>query len=291
MTDILITGATGLLGSTLAPALAALGHRVVRHGRHRVADLQADLCDADAVQRLLQAAQPQVVVHLAALTQVDACEATPDAAYRANVLAVQYLADGLARWRPHSHLVYLSTDQVYDGLGPHAEDRLKITNTYAFSKLAGELAAGRASSTVLRTNFFGPSRCDGRASLTDWLFDALCAGRTIPVFDDVLFSPVAINTLVAMIAACVEQRPAGVFNLGSRDGLSKADFAFAFADAVGLSSASLQRSASTRLASLTAYRPKDMRMDSQRFERTLGLRLPRLIDDIHQCGSLYLART
>ena len=287
MARILVTGATGLLGMSLAPLLAQRGHTVLRHGFRAGDDAglqRADLRDRAATAAMLDAAQPDVVVNLAALTNVDTCEADPHAAYQLNTASVENLAHWL-RGRAGKHLVHISTDMLYDGPGPHRESGITIRNTYAFSKVAAEIAAGAVPSTVLRTNFFGRSRCPGRASFSDWLAGALRARTPVTVFDDVYFSPLSINTLCAMIARVAEDKPAGVFNLGSREGMSKADFAFALADALGLSTDAMARGQSG--AALKAYRPKDMRMDSSLFEHTMGLQLPALIDELHSLRSDY----
>lgn len=286
MATIVVTGATGMLGSTLAPLLAAAGHTVLRHGHSGAADLQADLCDYHATAAMLDAAQPDCIVNLVALTNVDTCERDPQAAYLLNTASVEHLA----RWmkgHPACHLVQISTDHLYDGPGPHDEQQLTIRNTYALSKLAGELAAGCVPSTVLRTNFFGRSRCAGRVSFSDWLYGALRAGTPVTVFDDVQFSPLSLETLCAMIARVVEQRPPGVYNLGARDGMSKADFAYALAAALQLPDRALRRALSSASAALSARRPTDMRMDSARFEQALGVRLPTLNDEILSLRSVY----
>jgi dTDP-4-dehydrorhamnose reductase len=295
MAQVLVTGATGLLGHALVPALAALGHAVLRHGHQAAADrpcdLHADLTRAEATEAMLSIARPEVIVNLAALTDVDACELEPERAHRLNVRSVQNLAAWVQRQAGGCHLLHLSTDQVYDAegdrAGPFGEDQVTIRNHYAASKLAAELAASVVPATVLRSNFFGRSRCPRRASLTDWLWQSLSAGRAIQVFDDVLFSPLSIDTLCGLVACCLAQRPVGVFNLGSHDGMSKADFAFAFAAAAGLPSSAMQRGRSSEMTRLKARRPADMRMDPRRIEQTLGRRLPRLIDEINFTGAQY----
>ena len=287
MATILVTGATGLLGCTLVPLLAARGHTVLRHGFRAGADVHADLRDPGQTNAMLEHARPDCIINLAALTNVDTCESDPQAAYLLNVAGVANLAAWMRASAPACHLVHISTDQVYDGPGPHAESALTIRNTYAFSKLAGELVCAGVPSTVLRTNFFGRSRCANRASFSDWVVGSLRAGAPITVFDDVLFSPLAIDTLAGMIELVACKRPQGVFNLGSREGLSKADFAFALAAALQLPAASMARGLSAAHTGLTARRPGDMRTDSSRFERTLGVQLPTLIDQIHSLRSDY----
>lgn len=288
MARLLLTGASGLLGSSLLPLLAARGHEVVPHGFRAApaGGVQADLRDPVATAAMLDAAQPDCIINLAALTNVEACEADPQAAYLLNVLPVENLVQWL-RGRPGHHLVHISTDQLYDGPGPHAEAQLTIRNTYALSKLAAELAAGAVPSTVLRTNFFGPSRCPGRTSFSDWLLQGLRSGAPVPVFEDVQFSPLSIASLCDLIERVVQARPCGVFNLGARDGMSKADFAFALARVFDLPADGLKRSRAADAAGLKAARPTDMRLDSSRFEHAMGLRLPALIDEIQSLRSAY----
>jgi dTDP-4-dehydrorhamnose reductase len=250
-------------------------------------DVCANLADATEVSAALDPVSPEVIVNLAALTDVDECERAPNAAYRANTRIVM----NLARWihgRPGRpcHLIQLSTDQVYDGAGPHREDDVSLTNYYAFSKYSGELAAALVESTVLRTNFFGRSRRANRSSISDWLYSSLIGGRSITVFDDVRFSPLSLPTLVGLLEVVVRTRNVGVFNLGSTTNMSKADFAFSFAQALDLPVDLMSRGSSDS-ARLTAYRPKDMSMDCSGFQEAFQVRLPTLTQEIQLLRETY----
>jgi dTDP-4-dehydrorhamnose reductase len=180
---------------------------------------------------------------------------------------------------------------VYDAQegssGPFPENLASVYNTYGFSKIAAEFAALQVRACALRTNFFGKSERSGRLSFSDWLYQALSNTQQINVFEDVLFSPLGMPTLVQQLANIVQQQPIGVFNLGSREGLSKADFAFAFAEAAGLPTDSMTRATSSASTQIQAYRPKDMRMDSSQLEALLGVTLPTLREEIQQCGRTY----
>jgi dTDP-4-dehydrorhamnose reductase len=287
MARMLVTGATGLLGTTLVPLLAARGHVITRHARSAAADLRFDLTDRAATRAGVARAAPEVVINLAALTDVDRCEADPPLAYTQNVRSVENLCSALEE-HGGTFLVHISTDQLYDGAGPHAEDDVRLTNYYAYSKRMGELVAERVAAAILRTNFFGRSRAPGRTSLSDWIESKLEAGEPLTVFSDVLFTPLAIESLSANIALAAERRLAGLFNLGSRDGMSKADFAFRVAETLGMPATRMKRGRSSD-ARLGAYRPTDMRMDSSRFESAFGVRLPRLEDEISTLRSIHHA--
>jgi dTDP-4-dehydrorhamnose reductase len=288
MANVLVTGATGLLGSALVPLLEGRGHEVTRLGHSHAADINADLVSYEQTTRVLGQIRPGIIINLMAQTDVDRCETHPQEAYLLNVKPVENLCSWIRTAGAHCHLIQISSDQLYDGPGPHSEDKVTIRNYYAMSKLAGELAAARVSSTILRTNFVGRSVREGRASLSDWLYDALRRGESINVFDDVLFSPLSISTLCDCIERCMVKRHVGVFNLGSHDGMSKADFAFAFADAIGLSTTNLVRNSSSVLSSLAARRPTDMRMQCDKFERHMKINLPQLLDEIQALADDYL---
>lgn len=280
MANVLVTGATGLLGSALVPLLKERSHEVTSLGHSLVTDINADLVSYEQTARALDQISPEIIINLTALTDVDRCEAHPQDAYLLNVKPVENLCGWIRTAGAHCHLIQISSDQLYDGLGPHSEDKVTIRNYYAMSKLAGEFAAGLVSSTILRTNFVGRSVREGRASLTDWLYRALARGELINVFNDVMFSPLAISTLCECLERCVVKRPVGVFNLGSHDGMSKADFAFAFADAIGLSTTNLVRNSSNTDITLAARRPIDMRMRCDKFEDRMKVKLPWLLDEI-----------
>ncbi len=272
----LILGGTGLLGPYLQDAFAADGPAMVvgrTKGPHRV-----DILDKDAMAALIQAEQPDTVINAVALTDVDACERDPERADALNRGPAAALAEILA---PRACLVHLSTDQVYPGnAGPYEEDRTDPINVYGRTKLAGELAAStHQNSLVLRVNFFGRSRTAGRFSLSDWLTQSAREGRAITLFSDSLFSPLRMETLAGITRNLVADGIRGTYNLGSRDGASKAWFARRLAAALNLPLTNATEGVSADLPG-RAPRPKDMRMDVAKLETAAGLELPTLAQEI-----------
>jgi dTDP-4-dehydrorhamnose reductase len=287
MENILITGATGLLGSSLVPYLKNCGYKIITHGYTSQADFMFDLSDRVKSFEILEQIQPSVIINLVSLTSVDICEEQVHMAYLANTRTVENLANWLLTSGSDCHLVQISTDHVYDGAGPHKEDDITITNTYAFSKYGGELAALRVPSTILRINFVGRSQVSFRESLTDWVYKSMTGGRHVNVLDDVYFSPLSIKTLGKMIELVVQKKPIGIYNLGSHNGMSKADFDFAFAECLKLPTNTMTPIKTSEATFLKAYRPKDMRMDSSKFENALCVKLPHLTDIIQQVAQEY----
>ena len=288
---LLLLGSTGLLGTSLVRHFHASGYDVHSHSLNKNSEYQADLTNFQETNELIKKVKPTAIVNLVALTDVDLCEAHPNKSYLVNVHSIENVVAAINESSPQSHLIHISTDQVYDGAGLHLEQNISLTNYYAFSKYAAELCASAIGATVLRTNFFGRSLCQDRASITDWIFESLKSKKSIQVFDDVLFSPLSILTLSKMITLCVQDMPAGIFNLGSHGGMSKADFAFAFANRIGLFSGSMSRVKTSDVGFLKTYRPKDMRMNLLAFEKRLSIKLPQLIDEINLVAKDYYENT
>ena len=276
---ILVMGADGMLGRTLCPGLSSAGHRVLRQSRRAGADICFDPLDAAAVRAAISASRPDVVVNLIAESNVDACQTDMRRAYLANVAVVDTLVSVIADVSTATHLVHISTDHLYDGPGPHAESSVLPINAYALSKRTGELEALRAGATVMRTNFFGRSHASQRLSFSDWIVGALTNGKTITAFGDVRFSPLHMNTLTQCISEAVRQRHPGVFNVGSRNGLSKAEFAIQLAQGLNLDR-NLIRVGTVADVKLSAPRPTDMTMDVTAFESQFNLELPTLPTEI-----------
>jgi dTDP-4-dehydrorhamnose reductase len=148
---VLVTGAGGQLGLDTVAACIAAGDDVVGAVR---ADL--DCTDRQAVLAAITSLRPDAVIHCAAWTAVDACEADEARAELHNATAVRWVAE--ACQRANAHLVHVSTDYVFDGTldRPYREhDTTNPQSVYGRSKLAGEteaLALG-AQATVVRTSW------------------------------------------------------------------------------------------------------------------------------------------
>ena len=287
MSSIVVTGANGMLGSSLIPRLLVGGHRVVSVGRTSAAKTTIiDYESIESVYAVLDEINPDIIINLAALTNVDECERCPHDAYTANVGIVESLVSWIKKSK-NCHLVQISTDQVYDGLERPIEKNIKILNHYAFSKYAGEIVARGVSSTILRTNYFGRSLNPSRRSFSDWAVGELRMGRKMTLFSDVFFSPLALDTLCNYICLIIKNPVQGTFNLGSKNGFCKADFVISLAALLNLSIANTQKGSVTEF-DLNAPRPSDMRMECSKFERTINLKLPTLDEEIKSIEKDYL---
>jgi dTDP-4-dehydrorhamnose reductase len=135
---VLVTGAAGMLGSAVLAALDNTGAQVVRTDI-KPGWLQLDVRDREAVAHVIGVFGPDLVIHLAAETSLEACEADPDHAWLTNATGTENVA--LAAANVGASLVYVSTAGVFDGTAdrPYVEsDGPSPINQYGLSKLRGE---------------------------------------------------------------------------------------------------------------------------------------------------------
>jgi dTDP-4-dehydrorhamnose reductase len=283
---ILVTGATGLLGTELCRRLS--GSHVLTGWARRLpgpaagAKLESvDVTDAPAVQRGLERLRPDLVIHAAAMTDVDACERDPSAARRMNAEATGTLAAACST--AGAVLLAVSTDYVFDGETerPYREtDAPRPVSAYGASKLKGErLALERASRVmVLRVSgLFGPAR----QNFVRATADRFRAGKTVPAVADQLISPsytVDLAEGIARLIAPLERSPEaaeeggplhGLFHLANRGCASRVRVAEEIARIVG-KPASLIRKTSWADLGRPARRPARSCLDSSRFSKQVG---------------------
>lgn len=275
---ILVTGASGLLGAHVV-AHFSRKHDVTGTDRHpswgdsEAPFLLGDLLDPEFLLRAMTAVEPEVVIHCAAMVDVDACEDDPLGAYAIN----SDLTGAIAGAAPEGCLmVYVTTDGVFSGDKPFmTETDLPCPRTaYGKSKLHGEWSAQLAGPDylIIRTNFFGWS--SGRkTSFAEWLYQALERQEPITLFDDFFFSPIYVSDFVGRLRLLIEGGHRGLFHLCGKDRISKFDFGHLLATEAGFSMNAVTKG-SIENARLTAPRPKDMSLSSVRFERATRSEVP-----------------
>jgi dTDP-4-dehydrorhamnose reductase len=222
---ILVTGADGQLGRDLLDALAGrvpvggrrcsllapegplprLDHEVLATD---IGNMRVD--DRDAVQSVVRSFQPDLVLHGGAFTAVDACETDVDTAYAVNALGTRNVAEAAAAVR--AHLLYVSTDYVFDGTSPRPYREWDAPNpmsVYGASKLAGERECPHGS-TIVRTSWV----CGAHGANMVKTALRLAAGTgTLRFVDDQQGSPTFTADLAAAIVTLGTDKRPGTFHV------------------------------------------------------------------------------
>ena len=197
---------------------------------------RVDVADAADVERVLDEARPDAVIHTAALTDVDGCERQRDLARAINSDGAGIVARACAA--RGVRLVHLSTEYVFDGeAGPYREtDPVSPLGWYAKTKEAGEqavIAAGGNWSIARTTIIFGYAP-HVRANFVLWLVGQLRDGKRVRIIHDQIGSPTLAENLAQMVLALATSDVGGVYNTVGADVMSRLDFARQIAATFGL---------------------------------------------------------
>jgi len=275
---ILITGANGLLGQKLVDLFNEKGidYLATARGNNRNEAVKSyatmDLQNYPEVQQVVQAYGPQIIIHTAAMTQVDQCEAEKELCWSLNVEVVQNLAALCSE--QSIHLVHLSTDFIFDGAdGPYCEDDLpNPVNYYGESKLAAEeyLINSKTSHAILRTILvYGVTADMSRSNIILWVKKSLEAGKEIQVVDDQFRTPTLAEDLAQGCLLAAEQKAQGVFHISGKDLLTPYDMAQMTAEYFKLDKKLIKR-ANSKTFTQPAKRPLKTGFDLKKSRAELG---------------------
>jgi dTDP-4-dehydrorhamnose reductase len=270
---ILVTGASGLLGERVAKLALEREHEVfATYKEHPVtigAAIKLDLTDNKEITDLVHKLGPEVIVHTAAYTDVDGCDVNKELARHVNTEATKNLA--IASHDIDAHLVYVSTDYVFDGeKGSYREeDTPNPINYYGYTKLMGEEFVKQCAK----------SWCIARASViygwggsklnfATWLMENLKQGKKVKVLVDQYVSPTLNTNLAQMLLEIAERRLSGILHTAGADRVSRREFALKLAEVFDLN-AELIKPARMCEISWEARRPKDSSLDVSRCSSVL----------------------
>lgn len=292
MTRFLVTGASGLLGLNFSVQTAGQHDVIGVVCRNRLtgvpfSTIQADLSHPGTAAKILREFKPEVVLHCAALANVDACEEKRELAYRINAEVPGELAVMCAKH--NMKFVHISTDAVFDGQkGNYLEDDLpNPINAYAESKLEGErlVAEANPEALIARVNFYGYSLF-GKRSLGEFFVHRLAVGEAVNGFTDVIFCPLEVNDLADVLLEMIEKDLRGMYHVLSPECVSKYEFGCRIAAEFGFDQKLITPINWTE-AGLKATRSPNLTLRVDKLVRDLGHALPGQEKGIRRFYKLY----
>lgn len=253
---ILVTGSNGLLGQKLTELILTNGkHELIAtsRGEDRLnaggyTYFSMDTSHLDQILEVVQATKPDVIIHTAAMTNVDQCELNQVDCFIQNVTATQNVIQ--AANAVGAFLVHLSTDFIFDGQeGPYIEESMaNPVSYYGETKLEAEkLVIDQAKQwAIVRTVLvFGIVKDMSRSNIVLWVKDSLTAGKQIKVVDDQWRTPTLAEDLAMGCLLIAEQKAGGIWNISGEEMLTPYDMAIATCEYFELDKSLIERVDST----------------------------------------------
>lgn len=239
---ILITGANGLLGQKLVGLLHQnpdVDLVATARGDNRLPFSDGytyqsmDITDRQQVFDIVSEVRPDVIIHGAAMTDVDKCELQKDDCWAQNVHAVDYIIEACRAI--NAFLVHISTDFIFDGsAGPYDETaEANPISFYGWSKQAGESAVKNSGLrwAIARTMLvYGIAHDMSRSNIILWVKKSLEDGKTIKVVTDQWRSPTLAEDLAVGCYLIADKEAEGIFNISGKGVLTPYEMAIKTAD-------------------------------------------------------------
>lgn len=232
---ILITGANGQLGRVLTEKLSA---------NHDVTGIDMDTCDVtdfQALRKVVAAQQPELVMHGAAITNVDFCAENPDEALRVNGYGTRNVA--LACQAADIPMMYVSTNEVFDGQNPGTyleNDTTRAINPYGYSKLVGERMVRDLLRKfyIVRTSWlFG----HGGRNFIHAILNRAKDGKPLRVVTNEVATPTYVNDLADGMIRLAATGHYGIYHLVNEGRASRWAFARYVLDITGYQDTPIER--------------------------------------------------
>ena len=276
---LLLTGVSGLLGINFAQEVMDQ-HEIIGVDRGKLKSapfkvLRHDLLEPDAVDRVLDEAQPDWVVNCAALADLEDCEEEPNLAKRLNTdLPRRFARACKTRNIP---LIHISTDAVFDGQKDgfyNEEDPPSPLGVYAKTKLDGEWAVltENPRAAVARVNFYGWS-LSGRRSLAEFFHTNLTNNKSMSGFTDVIFCPMLANDTARTLVRMLQLGLSGLYHLVGPQAMSKYQFGVEIARRFSLRESEITPK-SVNFSGLIAKRSNNLWLSAHKLSTALGEELP-----------------
>ncbi|MGB5243568.1 MAG: SDR family oxidoreductase [Lutimonas sp.] len=270
MKRILVTGSNGLLGQNLVKFLVEHKFEVfaISRGENRLSNEKGysysdiNLEEFEKTRSFICDVEPHVIIHTAAMTNVDRCELEKEACYYANVEVVKNIVDCCETL--DIQLIHLSTDFIFDGKkGYYKEsDQANPVNYYGWSKLRSEelILESNIKYTILRTILVYGLTEEFKSNIIFWVKNNLGAKRDISVVTDQYRMPTHVDDLVFACHQAIIGEVFGVYHISSSELLSIFEVAKMVAEVFNLDKKYIHPVQSVEL-NLPAKRPEKTGFD------------------------------
>lgn len=283
MTKVIITGGSGMLGMSLVYSLGGefdvfASYRTNHIEMKRARFIPLDITIKNEVFRVIEKINPDLVIHTAALTNVDFCEDNPEKAREVNICGTKNISEACAK--SNAKMIYISTDYVFDGVkGNYSEkDDLNPINWYGKTKLEGEGEVKKLTNDylIVRTSLYGWN-IQKKLSFVEWVIVNLQKNLQINALEDQFSSLMFVNDFAEIILKLIKMNINGTYNIASCKKINKFEFAKKIAQVFSLDEDLILPITTEELfkkIGRKAKRPKDVSLNISKAREELGIDAP-----------------
>ncbi|MBI5625580.1 MAG: SDR family oxidoreductase [Elusimicrobia bacterium] len=276
---ILLTGSTGLLGKGVEETVPK-GWRILGiHQRDyavagsRIRHLPLDIRDKSLVDKLFARRRFAAVVHAGGIASVDYVENHYAESLESNIVGTLNVSSACRR--AGTHLIYVSTNAVFDGkAAPYRETApVRPVNKYGRIKVECErlVTETNPGCTIVRPILmYGWNHVVTRPNTATWIYDKLLRGERIHMVTDVFENPLFNLQCGRAVWAAVRKKPQGVVHVAGKDKVNRWQFALKVAQVFGLD-AKLVTPVKSSFFPGIAPRPRNTTLATERMRRELGV--------------------
>ncbi len=284
MKRILITGTSGMLGSSLSLALSKRYNVFGTDNSINSLPIKFKLFDlsSKSYKELIDWAKPEIIIHCAALTDGNFCEINFQDAFNINGYSVKKLLDSTD---DNVKIIYISTDAVFSSkLNLAKETDNKVPeNIYGKSKELGEffLINSNRNYLILRTTIVGINVNNLNNGFVEWILSTVKNNQNVTLFTDVLFNPISIWDFIEEIIFLVKSNKYynNIFHLCGTEPVTKYRFGIELIEEFNLNKDFIIKSKISEFKA-RAKRSTDQTMDCSKYINLTNRTLPKLSETI-----------
>jgi dTDP-4-dehydrorhamnose reductase len=275
MKRVLVTGASGLLGSKIVESARNYTvyptHQAHPHFQNSI---KMDVTDEREVKQVLDRVKPNIVIHTAAETNVERCESDRNHAWKTNADGTRILAEACNKM--NATMTYISTDYVFDGeKGRYREEaQPNPVNYYGQTKLTGEEHVKELCEryATLRTSVLYGTH-PTKLNFATWTVTSLLEKKPLMIVEDHFNSPTLADNLARAAWEMVEKELWGVYHVAGTERISRYDFALKMAEVFNLDVSLVKPIRMSELKTWTAKRPKDSSLRVDKIQSKIDVEL------------------
>lgn len=285
MERLLITGASGLLGSKIVE-LTGENYEVIPLHNTKPLHLNSsklDIANRKEVFSLFRKTKPNVAIHTAAETNVDKCEIQKKLAWKINVEGTRNVAEACSKIG--ARMVYISTDYVFNGeKGLYVEeDTPNPINRYGVTKLEGEKQVKKLCKNyvILRTSVLYGWH-SWKQNFVTWVINSLKQKKEISIVEDHFNTPTLADNLAEITIEAVQKNLRGLYHASGSQRISRYEFAQQITKTFNLNQSLTKPIKMKQITAWTAKRPKDSSLNINKIRELLKTKPLNITEGLEQ---------